>query len=199
MPTKKRVMDDYETFYAPNRAAWREWLAQNYATSPGVWFIFYKKATGKPTLTYDEAVEEALCYGWIDSLPRKLDEERHMLYFAPRKPKSVWSKLNKDRVEKLLAQNLIMPPGMEKIEAAKRDGSWDALNNVEAMIMPPDLQEALAANPTAQTNFDAFNNSTKKAIYQQIEAAKRPETRAKRIALVVSEAEQNIKSFQPKS
>lgn len=180
-----------DRFYPEDRAAWRAWLEANHATSPGIWLIYYKKNTGKPTVTYDEAVEEALCFGWIDSVPNKLDEERHMQVFTPRKPKSPWSKLNKQRIKTLFEKDVMMPAGLEKIEAAKKDGSWTLLDAIEELVLADDLAKALAANPAANDYFQAFNASSKKGILWWIESAKRPETRQQRIEQTVQMAAQN--------
>ena len=138
------------------RAEWHAWLEDNHGRAEGVWLISYKKATGKPRIEYEEAVEEALCYGWIDSKPNKLDAERSLLWFAPRKSGTGWSKPNKERVARLLAAALMAPAGLAKIEAAQADGSWYALDAVEALEIPADLDQALAGNPTARRYFDAF-------------------------------------------
>ncbi|MCY7350104.1 MAG: YdeI/OmpD-associated family protein [Cytophagaceae bacterium] len=187
-------LDQLETFLAHNRQEWREWLQTNYRTSRGIWLIFYKKASGKPRIMYSESVEEALCYGWIDSLPRKLDAERSMLVFTPRKPKSPWSKLNKQRIITLIEQNLMTEAGLRKIEAARQDGSWTMLDAVEELTIPADLRAALAANPVANDYFTAFNKSSKKGILWWIESAKRPETRQKRIEETVTLAARNAKA-----
>ena len=179
-----------------SRAEWRQWLEQNHERKEGVWLVSFKKATGKPRFDYEEAVEEALCFGWIDSKGNKLDEERSMLWFAPRKPKTGWSKPNKIRIEKLTAAGLMNPAGLAKIEAAKKDGSWNALDSVEALEIPADLKKALAANRMAQQNFDAFPRSAKRAILEWISHAKKPETRAKRIEETVTKAEKNIRANQ---
>lgn len=181
------------------RAEWRAWLEQNYARTEGVWLISYKKATGKPRVEYDDAVAEALCFGWIDSKPNKLDEERTMLWFAPRKAGSSWSRLNKDRVERMIAAGLMTEAGLAKIEAAKQDGSWHALDAVEALEIPADLQDALAAFPSAGRHFDAFPRSVKRGILEWIANAKRPETRAKRIDETARLAEDNIRANQWRS
>jgi uncharacterized protein YdeI (YjbR/CyaY-like superfamily) len=177
-------------------AEWRAWLEANYTRKEGVWLISYKKATGKPSITYDESVEEALCFGWIDSKGNKLDEERTMLWFAPRKPRTGWSAPNKRRVEELIASGRMAAPGLVKIEAAKQDGSWSALDGVEALEIPPDLGAALAANPTAQQFFEAFPRSVKRSILEWILNAKRAETRASRIAETVRLAAQNERANQ---
>jgi uncharacterized protein YdeI (YjbR/CyaY-like superfamily) len=182
------------TFYAPDRQTWRAWLAEHHATEPGIWLIYYKKESGKPRVAYDEAVEEALCFGWVDSRPNEIDAERYMQLFTPRKPKSPWSKLNKARVEALIAQGLMTPAGLAKIEAARQDGSWTAYDAIEQLAVPADLAEALAANPEAEAHFEAFPPSSKKNILWWIESAKRPETRAKRIEETVRLAAQNLKA-----
>ena len=179
-----------------SRAEWRKWLEKNHTRKEGVWLISYKKATGKPRVDYDESVEEALCFGWIDSKGNKLDDERTMLWFAPRRAGTGWSKLNKDRVEKLVKAKSMAPAGLAKVNAAKKDGSWNALDAVEALEIPPDLADALSKNETALGYFDAFPRSVKRAILEWISHAKRPETRAKRIEETVTKAERNIRANQ---
>ena len=179
-----------------SRAEWRKWLEENQMRKEGVWLISYKKDTGKPRFDYDESVEEALCFGWIDSKPAKLDDERSMLWFAPRKAKTNWSKLNKDRVEKMIKAGLMAPAGLAKVEAAKKDGSWNALDGVEALEIPPDLANAFSKNKTAKNYFEAFPRSVKRGILEWILNAKRPETRAKRIEETVTLAEKNIRANQ---
>jgi uncharacterized protein YdeI (YjbR/CyaY-like superfamily) len=178
------------------RAEWRAWLEQNHTRTQGVWLISYKTATGKPRVTYDEAVEEALCFGWIDSKANTLDDECSMQWYAPRKPRTGWSRLNKERIERLLAADLIAAAGQAKIDAARQDGSWNALDAVEALIIPPDLDMALSAYPTARSHFDAFPRSAKRAILEWIATAKTPGTRAKRIAETARLAEDNIRANQ---
>ena len=147
-----------------------------------------------PYLSYNDIVEEALCFGWIDSLPRKLDQLRTMLYISPRKARSNWSKANKDRVVKLVKYDLMTPTGMAKIEQAKVDGSWFFLDDVEKSIVPNDLKQALAQNPTAQKHFNGFPSSVKRGILEWIKNAKKPATRAKRINKTVELAAQNIRA-----
>ncbi len=178
------------------RAAWRAWLEQNHAQADGVWLISYKKATGKPRMEYDQAVEEALCFGWIDSKPNKLDDERSMLWFAPRKGGTGWSRLNKQRVEKLITEGRMTAAGQAKIEAAKTDGSWTALDKVEELEIPPDLEAALAQYDTAAAYFDAFPRSVKRGILEWIGNAKKPETRAKRVDETARLAQDNIRANQ---
>ncbi|MDZ8186373.1 MAG: YdeI/OmpD-associated family protein [Nostoc sp. ChiSLP02] len=178
--------------FCPNsRQEWREWLEKNHSNYSGIWLIYYKVKSGKPSLRYNEAVKEALCFGWIDSKVKSLDEERYMQMFTPRKPKSVWSKLNKQYIEELIEQGLMSKAGLEKIASAKQNGSWESLDAVEALTIPSDLKQAFKANKTAKDYFEAFSNSSKKNILSWIESAKRPETRLKRIEQTINSAMQN--------
>lgn len=170
------------------RAEWRAWLQENYARKEGIWVIWYKKASGKARLGYEEMVEEALCFGWIDGVINKLDAERTMQWLAPRKPRSGWSRSNKERVERLVAAGLMTPAGMEKIEAARRDGSWTALDAVQALEIPDDLAQALSENEPARAFFEGLAKSAKRGILYWIASAKREETRARRIAETVRAA-----------
>ena len=179
-----------------SRAEWRKWLEKNHTRNEGVWLISYKKATGKPRVDYDESVEEALCFGWIDSKGNKLDNERSMLWFAPRKAGTGWSKLNKERIERLAKAKLMAPAGLAKVNAAKKDGSWNALDAVEALEIPSDLADALSKNEAALRYFDVFPRSVKRALLEWISHAKKPETRAKRIQETVTKAAQNIRANQ---
>lgn len=181
---------------AETRAEWRAWLEANHARAGGVWLVTYKKNSGKPYLDYDAAVEEALCFGWVDSKPGKLDDERTMLYYAPRKPRSGWSRVNKGRIERLTAAGLMAPAGIARVEAAKADGSWNSLDAVEALEVPADLNAVLDADPDARRNFDAFPRSAKRGILEWVCAAKKPETRAKRVADTARLAAQNVRANQ---
>lgn len=183
--------DQLETIYASDRNTWRIWLEKNHYTSIGIWLIYYKVKSGKPSVQYSEAVKEALCFGWIDSKVKSLDEDRYKQIFTPRKQKSVWSKLNKQYIEELIEQGLMTEAGLKKIEAAKQDGSWITLDAIEALTIPIDLQQALQANERANSNFEAFSNSLKKNILVWIDSAKRPETRRARIEQAISSAVQN--------
>lgn len=177
-----------------SRREWRAWLEQNHARPDGVWLISYKTATGKPRVEYGEAVEEALCFGWIDSRAGTVDEERSMLWMSPRKPGAGWARTNKERIERLLAEGRMAPPGLAKIGAAKADGSWTLLDSVEAMEIPPDLEQALAGCPDAARHFHAFPPSAKKRILQWIALAKKPETRAARVAQSARLASENVRA-----
>ncbi|MBW4581168.1 MAG: YdeI/OmpD-associated family protein [Tildeniella nuda ZEHNDER 1965/U140] len=183
--------DQLETIYASDRNTWRTWLEKNHRTSIGIWLIYYKVKSGKPSVQYSEAVKEALCFGWIDSKVKSLDEDRYKQIFTPRKQKSVWSKLNKQYIEELVEQGLMTEAGLKKIAAAKQDGSWITLDAIEALTIPIDLQQALQANERASSNFEAFSHSLKKNILVWIDSAKRPETRCARIAQTISSAAQN--------
>jgi uncharacterized protein YdeI (YjbR/CyaY-like superfamily) len=197
---KKPTLDELERLYFPTRQAWREWLMANHDTSPGIWLILHKKNSSQPSVPYVDAVEEALCFGWIDSKAKSLDDERFIQVFTPRKPKGVWSKVNKARIAALIANGSMALPGLEKIDAAKRDGSWTSLDAIEELVIPPDLAEALAENQTAQRNFEAFAPSIKKQILYWVASAKLPETRTKRIEQVVTQAieKKNPVAYVPK-
>jgi uncharacterized protein YdeI (YjbR/CyaY-like superfamily) len=171
------------------REAWRSWLARNHARSEGLWVAYYKKASGKRSVTYEEALQEALCFGWIDSTVGRIDDERYKQKYTPRNARSVWSSSNKARVAKLIAEGRMAPPGLAKVEAAKRDGSWESLSDVErigrAAELPSDLLEALSAEPRAKALFEARPPSERKLWVYWVLSAKRPETRARRIAQTV--------------
>ena len=188
---------EYKTTHPKNRKQWRQWLEKNHSSSPGIWWIYYKKETGKRNLSYAEAVEEALCFGWIDSLPRKLDEERSMLKFTPRKAKSVWSQLNKTRIKKLVKEKLMMPAGFAAIELAKKNKSWDTLtasdNAAANNQLPEDLEKLFSANKKAKDNFQNFSFSIRKQFLSWIDSAKRPETRGARLNQTVLMAAANKK------
>ncbi|MBW4470700.1 MAG: YdeI/OmpD-associated family protein [Stenomitos rutilans HA7619-LM2] len=187
----EKFEDQLETVYASDRQAWREWLIQNHVTSLGVWLVYYKVKSDKPSVQYSEAVKEALCFGWIDSKVKSLDEERYKQIFTPRKLGSVWSKLNKQYIEELTQTGLMNDVGLQKINIAKQDGSWVTLDDIEALIIPSDLKQALEASDIANQNFQTFNNSTKKTILFWIASAKRVETRLKRIEQTIDSALQN--------
>jgi uncharacterized protein YdeI (YjbR/CyaY-like superfamily) len=194
MPEPKEPV---ETVIAVDRKSWRDWLAANHATSPGVWLIIYKKKSGKQKLTYPEIVEEALSFGWIDNKTNKVDLVSYKLKLTPRKPGSGWAKSNKERVKKLIEQGLMTPAGLEKIKTAKADGSWNLWDNVEDLKLPDDLIQALAADKRAQTNFNSFRNSYKKVLLYWLESAKMPQTRVNRIAKTIESAalNENIQQF----
>ena len=181
---------------APTRADWRQWLADNCAAKASIWLKIYKKDSGILSVTYSEAVDEALCFGWIDSLAKKGDDQYYLQFFAKRNPKSNWSRVNKDKVEKLTQAGLITDAGQAMIDLAKQTGTWTALDDVNNLISPPDLQASLNANPTAKEHFDAFPRSVKRGILEWLLNAKTPVTRAKRVADVVTKAERNERANQ---
>ncbi len=181
--------DGLDAVYAPDRASWRAWLERHHATARGVWLVYNKLGSGRTRLAYADAVEEALCFGWIDSRPNKIDDARYMQLFTPRKVGSGWSRINKERIDRLLGAGQIAPAGLAKIEAAKRDGSWERLDSAEAYEMHEELRVALEANEAARRHFDAFPASTRKGLLGWVAQAKRPETRARRIEELVREAE----------
>lgn len=180
--------------YARDRGAWRQWLEQHAATSRGVWVVYDKGP--QRALKYDDIVEEALCYGWIDSRPRSRNDRQAMLYVAPRKPRSAWSLVNKERVERLLAAGLMRSAGLATVEAAKASGAWTALDEVELLTEPDALLAALDANSAARTQWDSFPRSARRAILEWITNAKKPETRAARIEETVREAAQGRRANQ---
>lgn len=187
-------MTDYKRFTAATREDWREWLAAHHQTTPGVWLVTYKKDSGKPYLAYEATVEEALCFGWVDSRPNKLDDARTMRLFTPRKAGSPWSRLNKQRVTHLEKRGRMTPAGRQKIDEAKADRSWSVYDSIENLVVPDDLRVALDANAAAHTHFDAFPDSSKKTILWWIKSAKRAATREKRIAETVRLAADNIRA-----
>lgn len=193
---KKRPAENLEQIEVKSRAELRAWLAAHHEQSESIWLVTYKKAVADWYVEYDAVVEECLCFGWVDSLTRAKDDQRSMLLLAPRKEKSAWSASNKARVKKLLATGLMQPPGMIKIEAAKRNGMWAFLDDVEALISPPDLVAALENYPDAKTHFDAFPRSPKRGILEWIKQAKKPETRAKRIEETARLAQDNDRANQ---
>ena len=175
---------------------WRNWLEQHHSRTNGVWLITFKQATGKPRISYDEAVETALRFGWIDSKPRSLDAERSMLWFSPRKMGSAWSSKNKERVAQLIRSKQMHAAGLAKVDAAKLDGSWHKLDSVEALEIPADLQKAFTSYARSSSNFDAFPRSTKRAILEWIGNARIETTRAKRVAETARLAAENIRANQ---
>lgn len=190
------ALDDLERFHPETRAQWRAWLADHHAGAPGVWLVTWKKATGRPAPTNEEIVTEAICFGWIDSLVRKLDEDRSMLLITPRRRGSNWSARNKGLVEQAAAAGIIAPAGQALIDAAQQDGTWTALDDVENLVVPPDLAAAFDARPGAREHWDGFSRSVRRGILEWILTAKRAETRAKRIAETADLARRGEKANQ---
>lgn len=189
------MTQNYARVEIASRAALREWLAANHGQTVGIWLVTWKK--GDPRhLPYNDIVEEALCFGWVDSLPRKLDTARSMLLVSPRRTGSAWSKPNKDRAARLIRDGLMTSAGLAKIEAAKRSGAWAKLDAVEALKIPGDLAAAFRASPPANTHWQGFPRSVRRGILEWIEQAKRPETRAKRIAETATRAARGERANQ---
>jgi uncharacterized protein YdeI (YjbR/CyaY-like superfamily) len=183
-------------YYAKDRKAWRKWLEKNHATEKYVWLVIYRKNASKKSVTYVEAVEEALCFGWIDSTANKRDHESHFQYFARRKPKSNWSRSNRERYERLNAEGMMAEAGLKMVELAKASGTWMAMEDVENNVVPDDLMKALKKNKLALKHYTAFKPSMQRIILAWIQGAKKPETRQKRIDETVALAEKNIPANQ---
>jgi len=173
---------------------WYDWLQQNHNSSKGVYLIFYKLELKVPTMRWEEAVKVALCFGWIDSTVKSLGNGKRRQYFCPRKPKSVWSALNKKYIIQLLENNLMHESGLLKIESAKKDGSWNALDDVENLVIPKDLQEAFNKNTLAFKNYNAFTRSYKKSYLYWLNQAKREATRLDRIEKIIMYCTNNQKT-----
>lgn len=167
---------------------WRDWLAANHQREESIWVVFYKVSSEVPSLTWSEAVDEALCFGWIDSTKRPIDKERYKQYFSKRKPKSNWSKINKDKIEQLTAEGRITEAGLQSVAVAKQNGSWTILDEIEALVVPQDLEAALNTKPAAKEYFEGLSKSVKKMYLYWVMSAKRPETRQKRISEIVENA-----------
>jgi uncharacterized protein YdeI (YjbR/CyaY-like superfamily) len=182
-----------QAFYAKTQADWRRWLAENHEKEVSVWLIIYKKDASADSLPHANAVDEALCYGWIDSLTVKRDEESRYQFFSKRKPKSNWSAINKNKALNMIEQGLMSPAGLQTIEIAKANGMWDALNDVENLIVPDDLKKEFDTNEIAFDHWEKFPRSSKKAILKWISEAKRPETRVARINETVKLAGENVR------
>lgn len=183
-----------ELHYFKNATEWRAWLHENHHFSKGVELVFYRVASDFESMRWEEAVQVAICYGWIDSTVRKIDDERRKQVFTPRKEKSVWSKLNKTYIEKLTRENLMHESGFSKIAIAKMNGSWESLDSVESHEIPKDLQCAFTRNKKAFENYQNFSPSYRKSYLYWLNQAKRAETRITRIESIVAFCEQNIKS-----
>ncbi len=191
-----RRSDGVPVFYARDTAAWRAWLEKNHATFKSIWLIIYRKESATPSVYYDEAVDEALCFGWIDSKPNKRDAESYYQFFSRRNPKSNWSRVNKAKVERLIREGRMAPAGLKMVDHAKSSGTWTALDEVENLVIPPDLEQAFAANPIARQHYDDFPRTVKRGILEWIFNARRPATRRKRIDETVRLAAENIRANQ---
>jgi len=188
--------DHYERVHPQTREEWRAWLRANHAESPGVWLVSWKKASGRAPIGDDATVEEALCVGWVDSLVRRLDEERSLLLFTPRRPTSRWSPPNKERVARLIAEGRMASAGLALVDEAKRSGAWTALDDVENLVVPDDLRDAFARHPGAADRWEAFPRSARRGILEWILDARRPTTRARRIEETASLAARGERANQ---
>jgi uncharacterized protein YdeI (YjbR/CyaY-like superfamily) len=184
------------TFCPASRQEWRLWLAENHSSSQAVWLIYHKKKSGVPSLSWSEAVDEALCFGWIDSVKKTIDAEKFMQFFSRRKPNSVWSTVNKAKVEQLIANGSMTGAGLVCIETAKRNGSWTTLDEAETLTAPEDLDEAFSLHAGSKDFFLGLSKSARKSILQWLLMAKRPETRQKRIAEIAELAGRQLKPAQ---
>lgn len=182
-----------ETFYPKSRKAWRQWLSRHHRSEQSVWLLMYKKQSGIPTISWDDAVSEALCFGWIDSRRKTVDAESFIQFFCKRKPKGTWSKVNKDKVLLLIEAGLMTEDGYACIEAAKQNGSWILLDEVETLEIPKDLKEAFEAYPGSKDFFLQLSKSVQKMILHWVVFAKREETREKRIREIVERAAKGLK------
>jgi uncharacterized protein YdeI (YjbR/CyaY-like superfamily) len=181
-------LDDAERVRPRDRQDWRRWLERHHATSPGVWLVSHTKASGSQELSYEDVVEELLCFGWVDSTARGLGGGLTMLYVCPRKKGGTWAATNKARVERLTAAGLMAPAGLEAVERAKQDGSWSALDAVEALEVPDDLAAAFDRHPDLGRRYEQLGPGGKKQVLWSVVSAKRPATRVARIERLVSRA-----------
>ena len=188
--------EDRETFYPTSRLEWRQWLTEHHSSKQSVWLIQYKKKSKVATISWSEAVEEALCFGWVDSKRIPVDEEKFMQFFCRRKAKSTWSKINKDKVQQLINSGMMTPAGLESIAIAKRNGSWTILDDVEELRIPSDLDEAFASLAGSKEYFMSLSKSVKKMLLQWVVLAKRPDTRQQRINEIAEFASQKLKPKQ---
>lgn len=181
-----------DSFCPKSKKEWRAWLQKNHAKEQSVWLIYHRKSSGVPSITWSEAVDEALCFGWIDSKAQTIDEEKYRQFFSRRKPKSVWSKINKDKVAQLIEAGLMTKAGLDSIAIAKENGSWTTLDSVEALEVPADLTKELKKHAGAKAFFDSLSKSKTKMLLYWILSAKRPETRQKRIGEIAEHTGQGL-------
>ena len=189
-------MKDVEDYCPDDRKEWRKWLELNHNKKDAVWLICYKKKSPNHNLGWSEAVDEALCFGWIDSTKRTIDSEKYKQYFSKRKAKSNWSRINKDKVKTLIDQGLMEEEGYKSIEIAKKNDSWTILDEVEALIIPEDLEEELTNYKGSMEYFNSLSKSAKKILLYWVVSAKRRETRQKRILEIAENASKNLKPKQ---
>lgn len=184
---------EVKTYCPSSQQDWRQWLEKNHASEQSIWLVYYRTATNIPSLSWSAAVDEALCFGWIDSTKKTLDKERYMQYFSKRKPQSNWSKVNKEKIVKLVESKQMRKSGLASIEVAKKNGSWTFLDAVEELLLPEDLREALEKHKNALTYYEGLSNSIKKQLLYWVISAKRKETRGKRVLEIALSASEKLK------
>jgi len=188
--------EEVETFCPTSQVAWRKWLSKNHTSKQSIWLVCYKKKSNRPTIAWSDAVDEALCFGWIDSKRIPIDQEKFMQFFSRRKLNGTWSKVNKEKIEKLIEKGLMTKAGFETIETAKKNGSWTILDDVEELKIPRDLNKELNNRTGSKKYFLSLSKSVRKAILQWVTLAKRPETRQKRIDEIATLAAQKTRPKQ---
>jgi uncharacterized protein YdeI (YjbR/CyaY-like superfamily) len=186
-------ISEVEKYYPKTKQHWRKWLVKNHIQKDAVWLIMYKRSANKPTINWSDAVDEALCFGWIDSIKKRLDEESSIQFFSKRKPKSTWSKINKQKISNLTNKGLMANAGLDCIQIAKQNGSWTILDDVEELIIPKDLEKAFKHFQGSKKYFLSLSKSVRKSMLQWLVLAKQPETRQKRIKEISELASQNKK------
>jgi uncharacterized protein YdeI (YjbR/CyaY-like superfamily) len=192
MPAQEKI----DTITPKTRKLWRKWLEKNHDRKDSVWLIYHKKNSKTPSMSWSDAVEEALCFGWIDSKRQAIDETTFRQFFGKRKPKSLWSGINKDKVKRLIDDGLMTSAGLAAIEVAKKNGYWTLLDDVEKRIVPPDLERALKKTRGARKFFDSLSSSDRRILLQWVVLAKQDETRKKRINEIVAAASKGVKPKQ---
>lgn len=181
-------MQDAEIYSPASEAEWREWLIKNHLSAPSVWLVFYKKKSELHNFTWSAAVDEALCFGWIDGRRKPVDHEKFIQFFCKRKPNSTWSKINKEKVSDLIKRKQMMPAGLNCIHTAKQNGSWHLLDDVEGLVLPADLQLAFEQQASTLEYYTSLSNSAKKSILQWVKLCKTDKTRQQRITEIVNSA-----------
>ncbi len=177
---------EYPQLYFPDRKKWRKWIGNNHRSSNGVFLVYFKKHTGKPSIPYNDAVEEAICFGWIDSIVKRIDDERYMQKFTPRNPKSLWSETNRKRVGKMIEQGKMTEAGMEKVRKAKENGKWfEAANTEKDFVLSDELSILLTTETEAKKVFDGLSRSNKRNYTQWIMSAKKQETQKRRFLKMI--------------
>lgn len=191
-------LDSAPQIHLKDRASWRRWLAANHGKSTGIWLVRWRRSSGRPGIEYGVSVEEALCFGWIDGQAATIDEQRSMQYFAPRRPRSAWSRSNKERYERLSQAGRVAPAGHASVEQAKANGSWAALDAVDRLEVPTDLAAALDALPPARDVWESFPRSVKFGLLAWIAAARQDQTRKRRIEETATAAQRKERAHQPR-